>query len=311
MALSEQYLVQEADTAVVSARESTDFWVEHILRNQGTLQFRFGSASTFHGSTRAQHYAEYQLIGFRSASITYSRTRTDIRRDDDASLRIIVPTRGAMNLRQDDSTVQVVPGQGALVTKARPVDVAQPQNAQGWVMNIPAGALPLAAGAGPAVIDLRQGLGSVAFGMIGELSKQRNVIDGLGFATTCDVMIDLFRLCLRPGEKLPTTLAAVDTAVRDYIRRHATDPELTPTLIAHNLGWSLRQVQLALHGTGTTPSQLIRTERLDRARRHLREASADRTVAEIAYASGFSSLSAFGASFKERFGLTPQEARRR
>ncbi|MGO4649764.1 helix-turn-helix domain-containing protein [Nocardia sp. 2YAB30] len=311
MALSELYLVQEADTATVSARESADFWVEHICRNQGTLRFRFGSASTFHGKTTAQHYADYQLIGFRSDSITYSRTGTDIRRDDDASLRVVVPTGGAMNFRQDDRTVQVLPGQGVLVTKARPFDFAQTQNAQGWVMNVPAGALPLDAGAGPALIDLGRGLGSVALGMIGELSKQREVVDGLCFATTCDAMIDLLRLCLRPGEKLPTTLAAVDAAVRDYIRRHATDPELTPTLIAHNLGWSLRQVQLALHSTGTTPSQLIRTERLNLARRHLREASADRTVAEIAYASGFSSLSAFGASFKGQFGLTPQEARSR
>jgi AraC-like DNA-binding protein len=311
MALSEPYLVEEADTAAVSARESADFWVEHVCRKQGTLQFRFGSASTFQGKTTAQHYADYQLISFRSDGITYSRTRTDIRRDDDASLRIVVPTGGAMHFRQDDSTVQVAPGQGALVTKARPLDFVQTQNAQGWVMNIPAGVLPLDAGAGPAVIDLTQGLGSVVSGMVGELSKQREVVDGLGFATACDVVIDLLRLCLRSGEKLPTTLAAVDAAVRDYIRRHATDPELTPTVIARNLGWSLRQVQLALRSTGTTPSQLIRIERLDRARRRLREASADRTIAEIAYASGFTSLSAFGASFKEQFGLTPQEARGR
>ncbi|MEV5834884.1 helix-turn-helix domain-containing protein [Nocardia sp. NPDC052112] len=84
-----------------------------------------------------------------------------------------------------------------------------------------------------------------------------------------------------------------------------------PTDAHANLGWSLRQVQLALHSTGTTPGQLIRSERLDRARRLLREASADRTVAEIAYASGFRSLSAFGTSFKGQFGLTPHEARSR
>jgi AraC-like DNA-binding protein len=311
MAVSGPYLVQEVDTAAVSVRESADFWVEHICRNQGTLRFRFADASTFHGSTKVQHYADYQLIGFRSDGITYSRTRTDVRRDDDASLRIVVPTGGAMNFRQDDSAVVVVPGQGALVTKARPFDFAQTQNAQGWVMNIPADALALGAGAGPAVVDLRQGLGSVALGVIGELSKQREVIDGLGFATTCDVVIDLFRQCLRPGDELPTTLGAVDAAVRDYIRRHAADPELSPAVIAHNVGWSVRQVQLALQSTGTTPSQLIRTERLDQARRLLREAPAERTVAEIAFASGFRSLSAFGASFKGQFGWTPQQARSR
>ncbi|WP_039804357.1 helix-turn-helix domain-containing protein [Nocardia araoensis] len=311
MALTEPYLVAEADTAAVSARESADFWVQHVCRNQGTLRFRFADASAFHGITRVQHYGDYQLIGFRSDSITYSRTPTDIRRDDDASLRLVVPTEGAMNFRQDDSTVQAVRGQGVLVTKARPFDFAQSQNAHGWVMNIPAGAVPYALGTGPVVIDVRQGLGLVVSGMIRELNEQRKVVDGLGFATACDVMVDLLRLCLRPYGKLPTTLAAVDAAVRDHIRRHATDPELTPTLVAHNLGWSLRQVQLALQSTGTTPSELIRTERLERARLHLREATPDRTVADIAYASGFTSLSAFGASFKRQFGFTPQEARGR
>ncbi|MQY23540.1 AraC family transcriptional regulator [Nocardia macrotermitis] len=306
---SEPYLVQEVDTAAVSVRESADFWAEHICRNQGTLQFRFADAATFHGVTAAQHYAGYQLIGFRSDGITYARTRADVRRDDDESLRVVVPTGGEMTFRQDDSSVRVLPGQAAVVTKARPFDFAQNHHAQGWVMNIPAGSLPLEIGAGPAVIDLRQGLGSVASGMIGELGRQRRVVDGLSFATTYDMAIELLKLCLRSGREVPTTLGAVDVAVRDHVRRHATDPELTPSAIAHHLGWSTRQVQLALQHTGTTPSRLIRAERLTHARRLLRESSPDRTVAEIAYASGFRSLSAFGAAFKAQFGLTPQEAR--
>ncbi len=305
----EPYRVEEVDTAAVSAGESADFWAEHICRNQGTLQFRFADAPTFHGTTRAQHYAGYQLIGFRSDGITYARTPADVRRDDDASLRVVVPTSGAMRFRQDDHAVQVAPGQCAVVTKARPFDFAQAQRAQGWVMNIPAGSLPLAAGAGPAVLDLRQGVGAVAFGMISELSEQRAVVDGVSFATTYDMAIELLKLCLRSGRESSTTLDAVDAAVRDYVRRNATNPELTPAAIAHHLGWSMRQVQLALQHTGTTPSRLIRTERLGHARRLLRENSPDRTVAHIAHASGFRSLSAFGAAFKAQFGLTPQQAR--
>lgn len=189
-----------------------------------------------------------------------------------------------MRFRQDDRTVQVAPGQCAVVTKARPFDFAQAQRAQGWVMNIPAGSLPLEAGAGPAVLDSRQGVGSVAFGLIGELGKQRAAVDGVGFATTYDMAIELLKLCLRSGRELPTTLGAVDAAVRDHIGRHATDPELTPTAIAHHLGWSMWQVQLALQNTGTTPSRLIRAERLGHARRLLRENSPDRSPTPAVFA---------------------------
>lgn len=147
--------------------------------------------------------------------------------------------------------------------------------------------------------------------MITELGAQRNALDGATFSSVCDTVTDLLPLCLRPRPELPSTLAAVDAATRDYVRRHAVEPDLTPEAIARALGWSLRQVQLALHHTGTTPAALIRNTRLDVARTLLRQAPAQRTIADIAYSSGFRSLSAFGAAFKAQYGLTPQEARGR
>ncbi|MEU2090422.1 AraC family transcriptional regulator [Nocardia beijingensis] len=310
MSIAEPYLVERVDTAAVAARESADFWAEHVCRNQGTLECRFDGRSSFRGTTAVQRYAGYQLIDFWSDSVVYSRTRADIRHDGDDSLRVMIPVSGALRIRQDDTAAQVLPGCGAVVTKSRPVDFGQPVAVRGWVMNVPAGTLPLSLGAGPALVDLRNGLGSVLVGMITELGKQREAVDGPEFASACDTIIDLLRLRMRRHAAPPTVLATVDAAVREHVLRHADDPDLTPTEIARALGWSLRQVQLALHHTGTTPSELIRGARLDRAHRRLRESSA-RTIAEIAYASGFRSLSAFGSAFKARFGVTPQEVRPR
>ncbi|MEU2039402.1 AraC family transcriptional regulator [Nocardia niwae] len=311
MSVAEPYFVERVDTGAVLPRESADLWAEHVCRNQGTLQCRFASPSSFRGATAVQRYAGYQLIDFWSDSIGYSRTRADIRRDGDESLRVTIPTAGVLRLRQDGGTAQVAPGHAAVVTKTRPVDFDQPLAARGWVMNVPAGALPLETGAGPALIDLGEGLGSVVAGMIGELGRQREAVDGPEFASACDAIVDLLGLCLRRRSVMPTVLATVDTAVRNHVRRHADDPNLTPAAIARSLGWSLRQIQLALRHTGTAPSELIRSERLDRAHRRLREAPSARTVADIAYASGFRSLSAFGSAFKSRFGVTPQEVRPR
>ncbi|MFI7664300.1 helix-turn-helix domain-containing protein [Nocardia sp. NPDC049526] len=311
VSVAKPYLVERVDTGMVAPGDSADLWAEHVCRNQGTLQFRFASRSAFRGTTAVQRYAGYQLIDFWSDSVVYARTRADIRQDHDDSLRVMIPMSGALRVRQDDTTAQVLPGHGAVVTKTRPVDFGQPQAARGWVMNVPAGTLPLELGAGPALVDLRKGLGSVVVGMITELGEQRDALDGPEFASACDTIVDLLRLCLRHRNEMPTVLATVDTAVRDHVRRHADDPNLTPAAIARSLGWSLRQIQLALHHTGTTPSELIRGERLDRAHRGLREARSTRTVADIAYASGFRSLSAFGSAFKARFGVTPQEVRPR
>ncbi|NKY37562.1 AraC family transcriptional regulator [Nocardia speluncae] len=309
MAPVESYSVGEADTSAVPAGSSADFWAEHVCRNQGTLQFCFSDAPTFRGSMSIQGDADYLLIDVCSDDIVYTRTRKDIRRDDDAGLRLAVPTTGVLGLRQDDRAVRVRPGQAAVVTKTRPADFRQPRGTRARVLSMPAGALPLDPGSGPAVIDLELGLGPVVAGMVGGLVEQRAALDGQGFAAACDMIVELLGLCLRPTGNAATTLGAIDIAVRDFVRRNAAQPELTPAVIAHSLGWSLRQIQLALHTTGTTPSRLIRTERLARAHRLLRRGSADRTIADIAHASGFRSLSVFGAAFKARYGCTPHEVR--
>jgi hypothetical protein len=99
-------------------------------------------------------------------------------------------------------------------------------------MNIPAGALPLSARTGPELFDVDHGLGSVIGGMINQLGAQRQALAGAAFSSVCDTIIELLPLCLRPRPELPSTLAVVDAAVRDYIRRHAADPGLTPETIA-------------------------------------------------------------------------------
>ncbi|WP_406129180.1 AraC family transcriptional regulator [Streptomyces canus] len=311
MSLAETYVVEKTDTAVLSAGEPADFWAEHVCRNHGTLTFRFAAPATFRGGTILQRYGEHQLIDFWSDGIVYARSPKDVRSDGDESVRLLVPAAGTLHLSQDGVNRRIRPGQAGLVTKARPFDLAHSRRARAWVMNLPAGALPQDEGTDCMLLDFGQGLGSVVGNMIAQLGAQRRAVDGTAFTSVYDTIIELLAQCLRPRPELPDTLAAVDAAVRDHVRRHATDPELDPAAIARALGWSLRQVQLALQRSGTSPAELLRATRLDMARRLLREAPAGRTIADIAHTSGFRSLSAFGASFKARFGMTPQDARGR
>jgi AraC-like DNA-binding protein len=80
--------------------------------------------------------------------------------------------------------------------------------------------------------------------------------------------------------------------------------------MARALGWSLRQIQLALQHAGTTPRDLIREERLRLVRERLRCGDCERlTITDLAYASGFSSASALSTAFRQRFGVSPREMR--
>jgi AraC-like DNA-binding protein len=106
-------------------------------------------------------------------------------------------------------------------------------------------------------------------------------------------------------------LGALGDQIRHHVRRHAHEPTLTGARIAQDLGWSLRQIQATLQQAGTTPSELIREERLRIARTKL--ANPDHrghTVTAIAHASGFESTDTFTRAFRNRYDATPTEYRR-
>ncbi|MEJ8672801.1 helix-turn-helix domain-containing protein [Streptomyces sp. MS1.AVA.1] len=98
--------------------------------------------------------------------------------------------------------------------------------------------------------------------------------------------------------------------VRRHVRDHAAEPDLSGASMARALGWSLRQIQLALQHVGTTPRDLIREERLRLVRERLLRADCEHmTITDLAYASGFSSASAMSTAFRRRFGVSPREMR--
>jgi AraC family transcriptional regulator len=93
-----------------------------------------------------------------------------------------------------------------------------------------------------------------------------------------------------------------------YVRDHVSEELSLPTL-AHLIGYSPHYfVHRFRQTTGDTPHQLVRRERLARAR-HLLEAS-DVPVAQVAAQSGYADQSAFTRAFKRALGVTPHAYRR-
>ena len=65
-----------------------------------------------------------------------------------------------------------------------------------------------------------------------------------------------------------------------------------------------------LKAADTTARDLIRSERLRLARSRLTAAGwAGRSIAQIAYASGFASHASFATAYRREFGVTPRDSR--
>jgi len=107
-----------------------------------------------------------------------------------------------------------------------------------------------------------------------------------------------------------TTLAETEQAFidnfRNYIEQHISDPELNLDEVAKNMGLSKSQLYRKIKSlTDYSPNELIKIIRLKYARQLL--SLQGRNISEVAYESGFSSLSYFTKCFKEFYKESPTE----
>ncbi|WP_329520928.1 helix-turn-helix domain-containing protein [Spirillospora sp. NBC_01491] len=309
------YAVEASSTDDVPARDRAEFWSEQTASYQSRMTCEYPRAGDFSGGSVRQRSRNHQLVRFWSGPVGYRRTARQIGRDADGDYRLLLPLAGGLAVRQGDREARLAPGSGALVPFGEPFEAVQAPGTRAFIMTIPArevdGPLNRAAPL-PAGLDFTTGLGRVAGAMLTGLHEERAALTGTGFDAVCDRLVEL--LCmLAAGDDRPSApgrLAEVEALVRRQIRRRAADPGLNGAAVARELGWSLRQVQLALQQAGTTPRDLIRDERLklvhDRLgsprHRHL-------TISELAAASGFSSASALSTAFRRRYGVSPRDLR--
>ena len=311
------YVVETTRTAEVEAREQTDLWSERVAAYQTRMDYRFTRAEVFRGEMVRQRSDTYQVVTWDSDQIEYARTPGLIRRVPDPDYRLLFPLSGEVQLRQDDREVRLTPGTGSLVTLDAPFEILHGASLRGVIMSIPAQAIdgplnrqaPLATG-----LDLAKGLGRVVHSVVRSLNEERDHLDAPQFDAVCDRVVELLCMlaCGDDRPDAPGHLREVEAVVRRHVRDHAADPDLSGNSIARALGWSLRQIQLALQHAGTTPRDLIREERLRLVRDRLLCADCEHmTITDVAYSSGFSSGSAMSTAFRRRFGVSPREMRRK
>lgn len=105
----------------------------------------------------------------------------------------------------------------------------------------------------------------------------------------------------------PRLAPALAQAARDLADRRLTDPALSPTALARELGVSVRTLQRAFTAEEQSLSSYIRNRRLDEARRSLTAPHPRATIAETAARWQFADSGHFARAFRNRYGLTPTD----
>lgn len=312
---SRRYSVAAASTRDVAPNERVDYWTAVVNTFHGRMVCEFPRREDFSGTAVRQRTETYQVLEWISDEVRYHRTRRCISSFPDGDYRLVFPTAGNMILRGHGNVIHLGPGSAVVTTMAEQFELWQSPRSTALIMTLPCHDIELrlpSANFRSTEVDLTTGLGRVISMMIGGLVHEREHLNGQQFDEICYRLTELLCMAVQ-GDDRPTSpahLSEVEAAIRRYVRAHAADSQLDGRTIANALGWSVRQIQLALQQSGTTPHRLIKEERLRLAMYRLRSPEhSHHTVTQIASQLGFSSLSSFSTAFRERFGSSPSSFR--
>lgn len=279
------------------------------------MAHEFGEADGWCAGLTAQESNAYTLLrwdqrGTRSCHRTGRHVR-DIPGDD--FYWVVVPERDVFSLRFRDDVLPVSPGHAIVAGLEVPCRLHIPHSAA-YALQVPRTEFDHRVrprGHMRMVLDMRRGLGRVAGDMIRGVHAEQSRLSGREFNAVCDRLTEL--LCLMvAGETQPQRShhAEVAESIRRYLRANLGRADVRLPAVAHALGWSPRQLRAVLRESGTTFRQVRHEEAMRVARELLEDPRATMSIAELATRCGFTPAW-FSAAFKERYGQTPREFRRR
>lgn len=231
----------------------------------------------------------------------------DAPREPGATHLIAVLTRGAGFLSTDAGTVDLVPGRMLIYsgdapfvlrfTEAHRYVVAQVSDAM-----LPVGtpAIDLIADAGSAEVPTAR----IAAGLLGSLSHVE-VLSAQVRSALGDALLELLRGTVDELHGVRAPRGILDE-ILEWIERHLSDGDLTPTRIAAAHFVSVRRLHQLFRLTGTTVGEHVRSRRLERVKSDLRDPrSSGLSVAAIGARWGVADPNLLNRQFRARVGTTP------
>ncbi|WP_026919307.1 helix-turn-helix transcriptional regulator [Gordonia shandongensis] len=306
------YVLDGLDVTSVRADDAGERWHDWCNSVHGELGVDYGDAG-FRGTVTRQRAASFELVGWTSTAERVDRRRSSIRRDPRDHVKVLLPVKGVVDVGAGGVDRSLRPGEFVVVPPDQPFTVAHGDWAQAIALLLPTTRirhLSLMMSPRPRVVD-GVGMARVVHHLLVGLHAAREHLTETQFETTCDRATELLTLAAAGDEPEPQAAAdAVFDAVARFVREHLADPDLGVAAVAHGVGWSRRYIQAALKRNGTTVTELIRIERLDRARAMLVDpAKRSLTISAIAARVGITSPSAFSSAFRARYGCSPRDVR--
>lgn len=296
-----------------------DHWKHLVAESFVPLAARTADVDGFRGQLRSRVLDRMSVVEVTATSHEVHRTPALIAQASERYFKLNLQLEGTGLLIQDNREALLRPGDLAIYDTNRPYTLAFEEEARMMVVMFPCDALSLPTDYVGQLAAVRMagstGLSGIVGQFIRQLSENLEVLSGPSGSRLAANALDLVSTLLHaemdiaPDRMKPQALLAV--SVREYIEANLSDPQLSPASIAAAHFISTRHLHNVFHESGTTVATWIRSQRLDGARRELRDPlHAGKPVGAVAARWGFLDAAHFSRTFRDAFGLSPSDWRR-
>lgn len=292
-------------------------WGRVITETYFPLHLTFRDPAGFTGTLERRQMGSVSLSRLATMPLQYERRPTHISHTREEEYLITVPRLSPVEFKQMGREVRCDPGGFILERGDEPYRFAYDTPNELSVLKISKKSLSEKVRDPDRfcarIIDSRSGLASLFTAMMQQLHSLP-LNEGRAAEVLGRQMVEVLALAL---DETAGDDHQVRTSVRaghlrraeQVIRKHLSNPALSPELVADACGISKRYLHELFGDTNQTVSQFIRDERLVAAREVITSSPA-LSMAEISYRFGFCDQAQFSRLFKAKFGLAPTDWRR-
>lgn len=302
-----------------SVATSFDHWKHLVAESFVPLAAQTADVEGFKGQMRSRVLDRMSIVEVTATSHEVHRTPALIARAHERYFKLNLQLEGTGLLIQDNREAVLRPGDLAIYDTNRPYTLTFEEQARMMVVMFPCDALALPTDYVGQLAAVRMagstGLSGIVGQFIRQLSENLEVLSGPSGSRLAANALDLVSTMLHaemdmaPDRMKPQALLAV--SIREYIEANLSDPLLSPATIAAAHFISTRHLHNIFHESGTTVASWIRSQRLEGARRDLRDPlHAGKSVGAVAARWGFLDAAHFSRTFRDAFGVPPSDWRR-
>ncbi|WP_369368089.1 helix-turn-helix domain-containing protein [Streptomyces sp. CG4] len=297
------------------------YWAERLRKTHAPVTLSSKHTHDFRFTQRVLDLGSVSLWPATFEQVTIRRTPKLIRQSDPELYHMSLVVMGTGAGTWDDGEATYRPSDLHINDSAVPWEIrtgAEPVTALG--LEIPKALLPLPRAVSgrplPRLVTSREGTGALLCDLLTRLAShpdQFQPSDGprLGTAVT-HLVAALFAHLLEAEKSLPpeTHQRALILRVKNFIRRHMHDPQLTPSVVAAAHHISVSYLHRLFQEEEITVAAWIRRLRLEAACRDLADpALGDVPIHVIGTRWGFPRAAEFSRAFRSAYGMPPRDYR--